>query len=188
MYTKDWIARLDDYLRMTDSEVLQNAGKVSHALAEQKAKEEYQKFKQLQSMELTPVEEAFMASIETSKVDELRECVKQLKKRSPSRLADVPCRSGSDDRASLAPPKPQVDPVNTGFDLGNALFSECIAGGWQVAADGNAHFNQHGIGSFPLGLCRAGQFFFLRLSWGASPLPYCHTNPVSTARVISLPK
>ena len=80
MYMRDWIARLDDYLRMTDSEVLQNAGKVSHALAEQKAKEEYQKYKQLQSMELTPVEEAFVASIETSKVDELSEGVKKLKK------------------------------------------------------------------------------------------------------------
>lgn len=79
MYMKDWIARLDDYLRMTDSEVLQNAGKVSHALAEQKAKEEYQKYKQLQSMELSPVEEAFVASIETSKVDELSENVKRLK-------------------------------------------------------------------------------------------------------------
>ena len=80
MHMQDWIARLDDYLRMTDSEVLQNAGKVSHALAEQKAKEEYHKFKQLQSMELTPVEEAFVASIETSKVDELSEGVKKLKK------------------------------------------------------------------------------------------------------------
>ena len=80
MYMKDWIARLDDYLRMTDSEVLQNAGKVSHALAEQKAKEEYQKYKQMQSMELSPVEEAFVASIETANVDALNESVKQLKK------------------------------------------------------------------------------------------------------------
>lgn len=79
MYMKDWIARLDDYLRMTDSEVLQNAGKVSHALAEQKAKEEYQKFKQLHSMDLSPVEEAFVASIETSRVDELTDEVKRLK-------------------------------------------------------------------------------------------------------------
>lgn len=79
MYMKDWIARLDDYLRMTDSEVLQNAGKVSHALAEQKAKEEYQKFKQLHSMDLSPVEEAFVASIETSRVEELTDEVKRLK-------------------------------------------------------------------------------------------------------------
>ena len=66
MYMKDWIARLDDYLKMTDSEVLQNAGSVSHALAEQKAKEEYQKYKQLHSGELTPVEKAFLESVEAT--------------------------------------------------------------------------------------------------------------------------
>ena len=64
---------------MTDSEVLQNAGKVSHALAEQKAKEEYQKFKQIHSLDLSPVEEAFVAAIETAKVDELTDGVKKLK-------------------------------------------------------------------------------------------------------------
>ena len=66
MYMKDWVARLDDYLRMTDSEVLQNAGKVSHALAEQKAKEEYQKYKQLHSSELSRVEQAFLESVEAT--------------------------------------------------------------------------------------------------------------------------
>ena len=66
MYMKDWVARLDDYLRMTDSEVLQNAGKVSHALAEQKAKEEYQKYKQLHSDELSRVEQAFLESVEAT--------------------------------------------------------------------------------------------------------------------------
>ncbi len=66
MYMKDWIARLDDYLRMTDSEVLQNAGTVSHALAEQKAKQEYEKYKQLHSHDLTPVEQAFLESVEAT--------------------------------------------------------------------------------------------------------------------------
>ena len=66
MYMKDWIARLDDYLRMTDSEVLQNAGSVSHALAEQKAKQEFQKYKQLHSGDLTPVEQAFLESVEAT--------------------------------------------------------------------------------------------------------------------------
>ena len=66
MYMKDWIARLDDYLRMTDSEVLQNAGSVSHALAEQKAKQEYQKYKQLHSGDLSPVERAFLESVEAT--------------------------------------------------------------------------------------------------------------------------
>lgn len=66
MYMKDWVARLDDYLRMTDSEVLQNAGTVSHALAEQRAKEEYQKYKKLHSGELTQVEQAFLESMEAT--------------------------------------------------------------------------------------------------------------------------
>ena len=66
MYMKDWIARLDDYLRMTDSEVLQNAGSVSHALAEQKAKEEYQKYKRIHCGDLTPVEQAFLESVEAT--------------------------------------------------------------------------------------------------------------------------
>ena len=66
MYMKDWVARLDDYLRMTDSEVLQNAGKVSHALAEQKAKEEYQKYKRLHSGEVSRVEQAFLESVEAT--------------------------------------------------------------------------------------------------------------------------
>lgn len=60
------VARLDDYLRMTDSEVLQNAGSVSHALAEQKAKEEYQKYKRIHCGDLTPVEQAFLESVEAT--------------------------------------------------------------------------------------------------------------------------
>lgn len=64
MYMKDWIARLDDYLRMTDSEILQNAGAVTRALADQKAKEEFEKYKKLHDDDLTPIEEAFLESIE----------------------------------------------------------------------------------------------------------------------------
>ena len=64
MHMRDWIGRLDDFLRMTGSEVLENAGTISHALAEKKAKEELQKYKQIHSGELTPVEEAFLDSVE----------------------------------------------------------------------------------------------------------------------------
>lgn len=64
MHMRDWIGRLDDYLRMTDSEVLENAGKISHAMAEQKAKAEYEKYKHLHSGDLTPVELAFVESVE----------------------------------------------------------------------------------------------------------------------------
>lgn len=76
MYMKDWIARLDEYLRMTDSEILQNAGTVSHALAEQKATDEYHKYKQLHDGDLSPVEQAFLESVEKT--------AKQLEKKNPS--------------------------------------------------------------------------------------------------------
>lgn len=33
MYMKDWIARLDDFLRMTGSEILDHAGTISHQQA-----------------------------------------------------------------------------------------------------------------------------------------------------------
>ena len=76
MYMKDWIARLDEYLRMTDSEILQNAGTVSHALAEQKATDEYHKYKQLHDSDLSPVEQAFLESVEKT--------AKQLEEKNPS--------------------------------------------------------------------------------------------------------
>ena len=46
--------------------MLQNAGKVSHALAEQKAKEEYQKYKRLHSGELSRLEQALLESVEAT--------------------------------------------------------------------------------------------------------------------------
>lgn len=52
---------------------------LSDALAEQKAREEYQKFKQIHSLDVAPVEEAFVASIETAKMNELTDGVKKLK-------------------------------------------------------------------------------------------------------------
>ena len=66
MYMRDWIARLDDFLKMTGTQVLNNAGKISHTLAEKKAKEEYQKYRQLHINELSPVEKAFIDSVETT--------------------------------------------------------------------------------------------------------------------------
>ena len=70
MTMKDWTARLDDFLKMTDSEVLQNAGRISHDLAEKKAKDEYRKYKELHNAELSPVERSFVKFVE-EKVKEM---------------------------------------------------------------------------------------------------------------------
>ena len=64
MHMRDWSTRLDDFLRMSDNEVLQNAGTVSHQLAEQKAKEEYTKYRQIHRQDATEVDRAFLASVE----------------------------------------------------------------------------------------------------------------------------
>lgn len=66
MYMKDWIERLDDFLKMTGNEVLQNAGTVSHEQALKKAKEEYEKYKELSKNKLTKGEEDFLKQIETT--------------------------------------------------------------------------------------------------------------------------
>lgn len=48
MYMKDWIAKLDDFLKLSGRELLANAGKISHDRAAKHAKEEYQKFQHKQ--------------------------------------------------------------------------------------------------------------------------------------------
>ena len=61
---KDWINKLDDFLKITDREILTHAGKVSRELADAKAKSEFSKFKKLHREELSPVEKEFIKSID----------------------------------------------------------------------------------------------------------------------------
>lgn len=72
MYMKDWITHVDDFLRMSRSDVLDNAGRISRELADRRAAEEFSKYKQRLSAELSPVEFAF--------VESLRSAEKQIKK------------------------------------------------------------------------------------------------------------
>jgi len=66
MYMKDWIERLDDFLRMTGNEVLQHAGTISHEQALKKANEEYKKFKAINQQILSKAEEDFLKQLETT--------------------------------------------------------------------------------------------------------------------------
>lgn len=45
MYMKDWMRKLDDFLSLSDREVLSHSGKISHDQALEKAKIEYENFK-----------------------------------------------------------------------------------------------------------------------------------------------
>jgi len=64
MYMRDWIAKLDDFLRLSDKEILTHAGVISAKLAKEKADAEYDKFKERTANELTPVELHFIENFE----------------------------------------------------------------------------------------------------------------------------
>lgn len=64
MYMKDWIGRLDDFLRMTGNEILDHAGKISHQQMLDKAHQEYEKYKALTSSELSEAEKHFVDYLE----------------------------------------------------------------------------------------------------------------------------
>ena len=66
MYMKDWIERLDDFLKMTGKEILTHAGKISHDKAMQKAKDEYLSYKEKTKNELSKVEEDFIRQLDTT--------------------------------------------------------------------------------------------------------------------------
>ena len=64
MYMKDWVARLDDFLRMTGNEVLGHAGSISHEQALKKAEAEYAKYKAKTANELSRAEKDFVKFID----------------------------------------------------------------------------------------------------------------------------
>jgi len=65
MYMKDWIERLDGFLKMTGKNILENAGTISHDKAIQKAHDEYQKYKENQKNSLTRGEKDFLNCIDS---------------------------------------------------------------------------------------------------------------------------
>jgi hypothetical protein len=59
MYMKDWIVKLDEYLRLSDREILTHPGTVSHEDAIRKAELEYEKYRRRQLAEVSQVEKDF---------------------------------------------------------------------------------------------------------------------------------
>ena len=59
MYMQDWIARLDEFMRISNREILTHAGRVSHELAVKKAEHEFDLYHQAQLAEPSRVEYDF---------------------------------------------------------------------------------------------------------------------------------
>lgn len=64
MYMKDWIQKLDDFLKLSGKELLNHAGRVSAEVAKLKANEEYDKFRERTQYQLSPVEIHFLEAFE----------------------------------------------------------------------------------------------------------------------------
>jgi hypothetical protein len=76
MYMTDWIAKLDDFLRLSERKILQHAGRVTHEDAVAKAELEYDRFAATRAALPSPVEKHFEEAVST---------VKQLEGKRPRR-------------------------------------------------------------------------------------------------------
>ena len=62
MAMADWIAKLDEFLKIADREVLDHAGRVSHEQARLKAEAEFEKYRAARINAESEVERAFAAA------------------------------------------------------------------------------------------------------------------------------
>ncbi|WP_294964696.1 virulence RhuM family protein [Sulfurimonas sp.] len=64
MHMKDWLGRIDDFLKMTGKDILTYAGTISHNQAMKKATAEYEKYKEQTKNSLSNVEKDFIKTID----------------------------------------------------------------------------------------------------------------------------
>lgn len=67
MHMKDWIAKLDDFLKLSDREILKHAGRISHGEAREKAEAEYDRFRKLSDAKPKAVDRDFDEAVKKLK-------------------------------------------------------------------------------------------------------------------------
>jgi hypothetical protein len=82
MTMQGWIAKLDEYLRLSERQILQHAGKISHEEALQKAELEFEKYRASQLAQTSRVERDF------------EEAVKKLPAKTPRKKTIAPKKPG----------------------------------------------------------------------------------------------
>jgi len=60
MKMQDWIDKLDEFLKASEKQILDNAGSISHEEATKKAKEEFEKYKQQNMLDYTSDYDSFI--------------------------------------------------------------------------------------------------------------------------------
>ena len=66
MYMEDWIKQLDSFLKMTNKDILQHSGSISHQKAIEKAHSEYEIYKEKIKNRITQVEKDFIKQLENA--------------------------------------------------------------------------------------------------------------------------
>ena len=69
MYMTDWVTRLDDFLRLTGKDILTHSGRISHKEAVEKARMEYEKYREKTKNELSKAERHFLEYFENQAKD-----------------------------------------------------------------------------------------------------------------------
>jgi hypothetical protein len=67
MYMRDWIAKLDDFLKLSERDILTHTGRISHEQAQHKAEAEFEEYRKLTASELSPVERDFEEAVQKIK-------------------------------------------------------------------------------------------------------------------------
>lgn len=73
MYMANWIAKLDEFLRISEREVLDHTGSISHEQALEKSEIEFEKYRQTLLNEVSPVERHFEEAMKKLKLLERAE-------------------------------------------------------------------------------------------------------------------
>ena len=68
MYMKDWIQQLETFLKLTNKEILQHKGSISHQKAMEKANSEYELYIERHKNRITQVEKDFIKQLEEEAV------------------------------------------------------------------------------------------------------------------------
>lgn len=76
MYMREWIEKLDDFLKLSGRDILTHAGKISHDEALEKAHDEYEQYRKERLNEPSPVERQFLEAVR-----EMKQVEKKIKRR-----------------------------------------------------------------------------------------------------------
>lgn len=82
-----WIAKLDDFIRISDREILTHAGRVSHEAAKQKAELEYERYRRAQAALPQPVDRHFAEAVD--ELAKIEAAAKKNKKPGPGKTGSA---------------------------------------------------------------------------------------------------